>query len=126
LHNLGRALVDQRDQEVLGTRILAPALRKRRGAALSLHMQINSALTGAASGRDNIADRPPVTRLEGSRSGPVTFGDAHQDMDRAAAAPELVRELEAQAHRLHVGAAQLIAVHHTSMACDVALEPAAR
>jgi len=56
----------------------------------------------AACGRDNRAKRAPVTRIEGCRCGPVAFGDADEEVDwaTAAAAAELVSELEAATHRL--------------------------
>jgi hypothetical protein len=89
-------------------------------------MEIAGAVTNSAtSDRHNRAKRSPVTRIEGCRSGPTAFGDANEEMNRPTAGAELVSELEAATNRLHVRAAQLIAIHRTSMACDTALDTAA-
>jgi hypothetical protein len=80
-------------------------------------VEIAGAVTkSATSGRRNFAKGSPVTRIEGCRTGPVTFGDADEEMDRATAAAEFASELETAVYRFHIRAAQLIAVHYISMA----------
>jgi hypothetical protein len=102
---------------MLGAQVFAPALRQRHRAALSLHVEIAGAVTkSATNGRGNFAKGSPVTRIEGCRCSPVTFGDADEEVDRATAAAQVASELETAVYRIHVRAAQLIAVHYISMA----------
>ena len=116
MQDLGGALVDQGDQQVLGSRALAQAAGQRHGATLGLPVQVGRAAGGNITGRGNHrAQRPARTAGQGRGGRPASPGDAHQEMHRAAAVPELARKLEAALDRFQVRAAQLLARHHPSM-----------
>jgi hypothetical protein len=65
-----------------------------------LHVQVAGSLSRAGGSGSLRANGSSPVRLKRRRGGPGSSGDADQELDRAAAAAELVRELEGTLDRL--------------------------
>jgi hypothetical protein len=101
--DLGGALVEQGDQQVLRGWALAQAVRERPGGTLSLQVEVGgAAFQGAAGRRDDRAQRGSLAGAQCRGAGPVSLGDSDEHVHRAARTAEPASELEATPYRLQV------------------------
>ena len=100
---------------MLGTDRLLPGGGQGRGGLLGLHMQVAHAVTGRAGGGGDFAQGPPRSGVQRGGSGSASFGDADQELGRAAAAAVLMSEPEGTLDRLQVRTIRFLVADHTRM-----------